>query len=59
MRHGSPVAAEGRLSMMVTAGVILAVVAAISVAIVLVLFVWAAREDGRDQERTDARLRRR
>jgi len=45
--------------MMVTAGVILAVVAAISVAIVLVLFVWAAREDGRDQERTDARLRRR
>ena len=45
--------------MMVTAGVILAVVAAISVAIVLVLFVWAAREDGRDQERTDACLRRR
>jgi hypothetical protein len=42
---------------MVTAGIILAVVASVSAVIVFWMFVWAAREDGRDQKRTDARLR--
>jgi hypothetical protein len=30
----------------------------ISIAIVIALFLWAAREDGREQKRVDARLRR-
>jgi hypothetical protein len=38
--------------------VILSVVSAIAIVIVGVMFWWAAREDGRDQERRDA-LRRR
>jgi hypothetical protein len=38
--------------------VILSVVSAISIAIVLAMFWWGAREDGRDQKRRDARLRR-
>jgi len=41
---------------MMTAGIILAVVSAISIAIVLWMFLWAAREDGRDQKDIDARL---
>jgi nitrogen fixation-related uncharacterized protein len=41
---------------MVAAGIILSVVSAITIAIVLWMFWWAAREDGRDQKRTDARL---
>lgn len=43
------------MSVMTAAGIILAVVSTIT--IVLWTFLWAAREDGRDQERTDARLR--
>jgi hypothetical protein len=39
-------------------GIVVLVVTAISVAIVVAMFVWAAREDGRDQRRTDARVRR-
>lgn len=42
---------------MIAAGIILAVVSAITIVIVLWMFVWAAREDGRDQKHTDARLR--
>jgi hypothetical protein len=38
-------------------GIILTVVFAISIAIVAVMFWWGAREDGRDQKRTNARLR--
>jgi len=44
---------------MMTAGIILAIVSAITIVIVLSMFLWAAREDGRDQKRTDARPRRR
>ena len=44
---------------MVTAAIILAVASTISIVIVLWMFLWAAREDGRDQKKTDARLRRR
>jgi hypothetical protein len=40
---------------MVSAGIILSVMFAIT--IVLWMFWWAAREDGRDKKRTDARLR--
>ena len=43
---------------MVAAGIVIAVVAGISLLIVLWMFVWAAREDGRDQKRRDARARR-
>jgi hypothetical protein len=39
-------------------GIVLVVVMAFSVAIVIALFLWAAREDGREQERINARLRR-
>ncbi len=45
------------MSVMTAAGIILAVVSTITIVIVLWIFLWAAREDGRDQERTDARLR--
>jgi hypothetical protein len=44
---------------MLAAGIVIAVVSAITLLIVLWMFVWAAREDGRDQERRNARLRRR
>jgi len=37
-------------------GIVVIAVSAIAVAIVTVLFVWGAREDGRDQKRTDARV---
>jgi hypothetical protein len=49
--------AHGQNVEMVAAGIILSVVSAITIAIVLWMFWWAAREDGRDQKRTDARLR--
>ena len=45
------------MSGMTAAGIILAVVSAVTIVIVLWMFWWAAREDGRDQKRTDARLR--
>jgi len=48
----------GTMSGMLAFGIILIVVSSISIAIVAVMFWWAAREDGRDQERTDARLGR-
>jgi uncharacterized membrane protein len=38
-------------------GIIVTVVLAISIVIVAVMFWWGAREDGRDQKRTDARVR--
>ncbi len=44
---------------MIAAGIIIAIVSAIAIVIVLWMFVWAAREDGRDQNDTDARLRSR
>jgi hypothetical protein len=44
---------------MLAAGIVIAVVSAIGLVIVLWMFVWAAREDGRDQDRRNARLRRR
>lgn len=40
-------------------GVVLTVVSAVGIAIVAAMFLWAAREDGRDQRRRDARLGRR
>ena len=49
--------AHGQNVEMVAAGIILSVVSAITIVIVLWMFWWAAREDGRDQNRTDARLR--
>jgi hypothetical protein len=42
---------------MTAAGIILAFVCAVTFVIVLWMFWWAAREDGRDQKRTDASLR--
>ena len=39
-------------------GIVLIAFLAIGLAIVAVMFWWGAREDGRDQERTNARLRR-
>ena len=50
-------APTGRMPGMITAGIILAIVSAITIVIVLWMFLWAAREDGRDQKHTDARLR--
>lgn len=41
---------------MLVFGIVVIAVSAIAVAIVTVLFVWGAREDGRDQKRTDARV---
>jgi nitrogen fixation-related uncharacterized protein len=45
------------MSVMTAAGIILTLVSTITIVIVLWLFWWATREDGRDQKRTDARLR--
>ena len=42
---------------MIVFGVVVIAVSAIAVAIVTAMFVWGAREDGRDQKRTDERLR--
>jgi len=47
----------GRMSAMTAAGIILAAMSAVTIVIVLWMFWWAAREDGREQKRTDARLR--
>ena len=38
-------------------GIIITVVLGVSIAIVGVMFWWAAREDGREQRRIDARVR--
>jgi hypothetical protein len=38
--------------------VITSAVGAISIAIVIAMFLWGAREDGRDQQRRNAQLRR-
>jgi hypothetical protein len=40
-------------------GVVLIMFSAVGIAIVAAMFLWGAREDGRDQERTNARLARR
>jgi hypothetical protein len=40
-------------------GIVLIFVMVVSLVIVLWMFIWAAREDGRDQKRIDARLGRR
>jgi nitrogen fixation-related uncharacterized protein len=40
---------------MTAAAIVASGIGVITVAIVLALFLWAAREDGRDQERRDAR----
>jgi threonine/homoserine/homoserine lactone efflux protein len=40
-------------------GIILSVVSVVGIAIVAWMLWWAAREDGRDQKRREARLRRR
>jgi hypothetical protein len=42
---------------MLAFGIVLSVVSAIGIVIVAWMFLWAAREDGRDQKRRDARLR--
>jgi hypothetical protein len=39
---------------MTAAAILLTAIAAITAGIVLGLFLWAAREDGRDQKRRDA-----
>jgi hypothetical protein len=39
-------------------GVVLITFSAVGIAIVAAMFFWGAREDGRDQERTNARLAR-
>ena len=39
-------------------GIILIAVSAVTLAIVAVMFVWGAREDGREQQRINARLSR-
>jgi hypothetical protein len=44
-------------SVVIAFGIVVIAVSAIAIAIVTVMFVWGAREDGRDQKRTDARLR--
>lgn len=46
------------MSALTAFGIVLLVVTAVTLAIVLGMFVWAAREDGRDQRRTDARTGR-
>jgi len=46
------------MSRMTAVGIIPSVVSTITIVIVLAMFWWAAREDGRDQKRTDARLGR-
>lgn len=40
-------------------GIVVTTFCALGIVVVGALFLWGAREDGRDQERTDARLRRR
>jgi hypothetical protein len=40
-------------------GIVLIAVSAITLVIVGAMFVWGAREDGREQRRIDARLSRR
>jgi hypothetical protein len=37
-------------------GIALIVMGAVGIAIAAAMFLWAAREDGRDQRRRDARL---
>jgi hypothetical protein len=37
-------------------GIVLIAVSTVTLAIVAVMFVWGAREDGRKQRRVDARL---
>jgi hypothetical protein len=44
---------------MLAFGIILIVVSVIGIVIAFWMIVWAAREDGRDQKRTDARLGKR
>jgi hypothetical protein len=44
------------MSVVIVFGIVVIAVSAIAVAIVTVMFVWGAREDGRDQKRTDARV---
>ena len=39
-------------------GIVLISVSALAIGIVAAMFLWGAREDGRDQERTNARLAR-
>jgi hypothetical protein len=39
-------------------GIVVTVVLAVSLVIVGVMFWWGAREDGRDQKRIDAELRK-
>jgi hypothetical protein len=39
-------------------GIVLIVFSVLAVSVVAVLFVWGAREDGRDQARLDLRLHR-
>ena len=43
---------------MIVFGIVVIAVSALAVAVVTVMFVWGAREDGRDQKRTNAQLRR-
>jgi hypothetical protein len=40
-------------------GIVLIASSAIAIAVVAAMFLWGAREDGRDQRRTNARLARR
>jgi hypothetical protein len=40
-------------------GIVLIALSAGAIAIVAAMFLWGAREDGRDQRRRDARLSRR
>jgi hypothetical protein len=44
---------------MLAFGIVLIVVSVIGIVIVAWMFLWAAREDGRDQKRTDARVGKR
>ena len=46
------------MSALTVFGILLVAVSAVSIAIVAALFVWGAREDGRHQRRTNARLSR-
>ena len=41
---------------MLAFGIVLIVVFVISIAIAFAMFIWAAREDGRDQKRVQERL---
>ena len=43
---------------MVGFGIVLIVVSVVAVAIVTAMFLWGAREDGRDQKRVNERLAR-